>query len=82
MDDQETIYGRYPGAEARNHPLILKHGEDQPIQDACWCIHAGPGLDAAELGRGATEAAAWANAATTLNRPAVDTPETALIPAA
>jgi hypothetical protein len=82
MDDQETIFVRYPDAEARNNPLILKHGEDKPIQEACWCIHAGPGCDAAELGRGHTEAAAWANAAAMLNRPAAETAVTARLPAA
>jgi hypothetical protein len=82
MDDQEAIFVRYPDAEARSNPLILKHGEDKPIQEACWCIHAGPSFDAAELGRGDTETAAWADAAAKLNGPAKESAKTVLFPAA
>jgi hypothetical protein len=63
MDDQETVFSRYPHAEAREEPAIFEHGEVSPIQTGHWAIFAGPDLELAELGRGRSEAKAWADAA-------------------
>ena len=63
MDDQETVYLRYPRAEAREEPSIFEHGETAPIQAGHWAVFAGPEFDQAELGRGSSEANAWADAA-------------------
>ena len=63
MDDQETVYLRYRHAEAREEPSIFEHGEAAPIQAGHWAIFAGPEFDEAVLGRGNSEANAWADAA-------------------
>jgi hypothetical protein len=63
MDDQETVCSRYPRAEAREEPSIFEHGEAAPIQAGHWAIFDGPEFDQAELGRGNSEANAWADAA-------------------
>jgi hypothetical protein len=63
MDDQDTVYSVYPLAEAREEPSIFEHGEAVPIQTGHWAIFAGPDLEVAELGRGRSEASAWADAA-------------------
>jgi hypothetical protein len=63
MDDQETVFSRYPRAEAREEPPIFEHGEAAPIQTGHWAIFAGPDLELAELGRGGSESKAWADAA-------------------
>jgi hypothetical protein len=63
MDDQETVISRYPRAEAREEPSIFEHGAAAPIQTGHWAIFAGPDLELAEMGRGRSEAKAWADAA-------------------
>jgi hypothetical protein len=68
MDDQEMVFSRYPHAEAREEPSILEHGEAVPIQMGHWGIFTGPDLELAELGRGVSEAMAWADAARKLSR--------------
>ena len=56
MDDQESVFVRYPNAEARHEPSIFEHGTTEPIQVEHWAIFPGPDLDGAELGRGRSEA--------------------------
>jgi hypothetical protein len=68
VDDQETVYSRYPHAEAREEPPIFEHGEAAPIQTGHWAIFTGPDLELAELGRGVSESKAWADAARKLSR--------------
>jgi hypothetical protein len=63
MDDQDKVFSQYPRAEVREEPLIFEHGEPRPIEVAHWAIFADPNFDAEELGRGKTEAKAWADAA-------------------
>jgi hypothetical protein len=67
MDDQETVYLRYPRAEAREEPSIFEHGEAAPVQAGHWAIFAGPELELTELGRGCSEPKAWADAARKLS---------------
>jgi hypothetical protein len=67
MDDQEAVFSRYPHAEAREEPAIFEHGEAVPIQTGHWGIFPGPDLEVAELGRGVSEAMAWADAARKLS---------------
>src|SRR5262249_5417054 len=61
MPYQDAVLSRYPEAQAVEEPLIVRRPE-QPRKGR-WVIYAGPELDARVLGRGATEARAWADAA-------------------
>ncbi len=63
MDAQETVFQRYPDAEARQEPPIYQHGESAPIEPGYWGIFSGSGFDDEEIGRGHTEVKAWADAA-------------------
>ena len=63
MDNQDTVFRRYPEAQAVEEPPIFPHGQAALIERGYWTIHAGPELDASVLGRGTTEAQAWADAA-------------------
>ena len=60
MRNQAFVLTRYPDAES-----VKEHLEYQPfarIERGPWFVYAGPGLDARVLGRGTTEAQAWADA--------------------
>jgi hypothetical protein len=63
MDHQDTVFRRYPEAQAVEEPPIFQHGQAAPSERSYWRIDAGPELDAGVLGRGTTEARAWADAA-------------------
>jgi uncharacterized protein YprB with RNaseH-like and TPR domain len=63
MDDQDLVCMRHPLAEAREEPAILEHGAELPIEAGHWAIFAGPTFDLPEIGRGKSEARAWADAA-------------------
>jgi hypothetical protein len=61
MPYQDAVLSRYPEAQAVEEPLLVWR-PGQPRKGR-WFIYAGPELDARVLGRGATEARAWADAA-------------------
>jgi hypothetical protein len=61
MAHQDAVLNHYPEAQAVEEPLIVWRS-GQPRKGR-WFIYAGPELDARVLGRGATEAWAWADAA-------------------
>jgi hypothetical protein len=61
MNSREMVSSRYPEAQAAEEPLIFQR--TALIQRGSWFIYAGPDLDARVLGRGTTEAKAWADAA-------------------
>jgi hypothetical protein len=61
MNSREMVSSRYPEAQAAVEPLIFQRTIQ--TQRGCWFIYAGPDLDARVLGRGITEAKAWADAA-------------------
>ena len=61
MNSREMVSIRYPEAQAAEEPLIFQR--TALIQRGAWFIYAGPDLDARVLGRGTTEAKAWADAA-------------------
>ncbi len=63
MDAQETVFQRYPDAEARQEPPIYQHGESTPIEQGYWGIFSGSGFDDEEIGRGHSEDKAWVDAA-------------------
>ena len=63
MDHQDTVFRRYPEAQAVEEPPIFWHERAAPIEQGYWSISAGPELDARVLGRGTTEEQAWADAA-------------------
>ena len=68
MDDQDTILTRHPEAEAVEEPLVLRHGDDSPVQRSHWEIHTSPDLDVVPLGSGSTEERAWADAVRKMRR--------------
>ena len=61
MIHRDTVSRRFPEAQAVEEPLILPSAAR--IERGRWFIYAGPDLDARVLGRGTTEAMAWADAA-------------------
>jgi hypothetical protein len=61
MDAQTLVLDRYPDAEAVAEPPVFRHGDTEPIDSGFWGIHIDSGAIA--LGEGATEHAAWADAA-------------------
>jgi hypothetical protein len=61
MPHQDAVLSHYPEAQAVEEPLIVWRS-GQPRKGR-WFIYAGPELDARVLGRGATQAQAWADAA-------------------
>ena len=61
MGRQDMVFSRYPEAQAVEEPLIFQRAGQ--AQKSCWFIYAGPELDARVLGRGATAAKAWVDAA-------------------
>jgi hypothetical protein len=61
MHNKALVLTRYSNAES-----VKEHLELQPfarIERGPWFIYAGPHLDARVLGRGISEAQAWADAA-------------------
>jgi hypothetical protein len=60
MDDQDTVVARHP--EAVEEPLVLRQGDDSPVQRSHWEIHTSPDWDAVTLGSGSTEERAWTDA--------------------
>jgi len=63
VDPQEKVSEYFPKAEARESPAIFKHGSDSPVEEAYWAIFIEPDFESTELGRGRSEAEAWADAA-------------------
>ena len=61
MDAQDIVLARHPAAEAIEEPPILRHGDYVPVERGYWAIFAESG--AVPLGDGATEEAAWEDAA-------------------
>jgi hypothetical protein len=61
MRHRDSVTSRYPEAQAVEESLCFR-GVGR-IEKGCWFIYASPELDARVLGRGATEARAWADAA-------------------
>jgi hypothetical protein len=61
MNSREIVSSRYPEAQAAEEPVIFQLTALN--QRGHWFIYAGPDLDARVLGRGTTEAKAWADAA-------------------
>jgi hypothetical protein len=60
MGNRASVLSRYPNAES-----VKEHLENRPfarIERGPWFIYAGPDIDARVLGRGITEAQAWADA--------------------
>jgi hypothetical protein len=62
MASQAKVSGRYPEAQAVEETPIFPCGEGSWIEPGTWRIDAGPEVDASVLGRGTTEAPAWADA--------------------
>ncbi len=61
MNSREMVSVRYPEAQAAEEPLSFRR--TALFQRGSWFIYAGPDVDARVLGRGTTEAKAWADAA-------------------
>ena len=61
MQSRDVVFMRYPEAQAIEEPLRFQ--QSTRVQRGCWFIYIGPDLDARVLGRGPTEAEAWADAA-------------------
>jgi hypothetical protein len=61
MDAQDLVLERHPDAEAIEEPPILRHGDYVPVERGYWAIFAEAGT--VPLGDGATEEAAWKDAA-------------------
>jgi hypothetical protein len=60
-----VVVSRYPEAEAAEEVPPIRRST--PILRCCWFIYDGPERDARFLGRGVTEAGAWADAARRLS---------------
>jgi hypothetical protein len=61
MLQRDMVSRRHPEAQAVEEPLTRPPASR--TDRGRWFIYAGPDLDARVLGRGTTEAMAWANAA-------------------
>jgi hypothetical protein len=62
MTRQDIVRMSYSQAEARRQPVLAQNGQSNPQQQESWTIGTRNGHAYVELGRGATQEEAWADA--------------------
>jgi hypothetical protein len=73
MKKQDLVLRRHPDAVLVEVPPMVSSTNSVPLQPGYFVVYGGSRLDAAELGRGANAAAAWAVAASKLERQGEET---------
>jgi hypothetical protein len=68
MDDQERVLARYPNAVAKEEFPTPEPGQEAGYAVGFCVIFDQPGPGAAEIGRGESEAEAWADAESRLGK--------------
>ena len=71
MTPPEIVTDRFPHAVAKYHDVVQRE-RAAPKEKAHWAIHTGPGLGERVIGRGATEEAAWNDAARRIQKGEID----------
>jgi hypothetical protein len=68
MKKHDLVLRRHPDAVLVEVPPMVSSTNSVPLQPGYFVVYGGSRLDAAELGRGANAAAAWAVAASKLEK--------------
>jgi hypothetical protein len=68
MEKRDFVLSGYPDAVLVEVPPISRGTDSVLLQPGYWVVYAGRDLSAVELGRGATGAGAWVDAASRLQR--------------